>query len=58
MANNKAQQILVPMQVYIGDEAELRCTFNSNNSKIKKLLENSTDGSVYLNSSNFVEPVN
>lgn len=53
MANNKAQQILVPMQVYIGDEAELRCTFNSNNSKIKKLLENSTDGSVYLNSSNF-----
>ena len=40
MANNKAQQILVPMQVYIGDEAELRCTFNSNNSKVFDQAEN------------------
>ena len=29
------QQILVPKKVYIGDTAELRCTFNTANPEIK-----------------------
>ena len=36
------QQILVPKKVYIGDLAELRCTFNNPNSELKKLVENGT----------------
>ena len=31
------QQILVPKKVYIGDRAELRCTFNSPNPALKEL---------------------
>ncbi len=37
MSDVKTQQILVPKQVYIGDTAELRCTFNSSNAKLKDL---------------------
>ena len=38
------QQILIPKKVYIGDTAELRCTFNSPNPQIKKLIsEGSTE---------------
>lgn len=33
----KSQQLLVPRQVYIGDRAELRCTFNSASSKLKEI---------------------
>ena len=57
MANLKSQQILVPMQVFIGDDAELRCTFNSNSSAIKKLIDNSKDGSVELTISDFEKPI-
>lgn len=31
------QQILLPKKVYIGDTAELRCTFNSPNAQLKEL---------------------
>lgn len=57
MANLKSQQILVPMQVFIGDDAELRCTFNSNSSAIKKLIDNSKDGYVELTISDFEKPI-
>lgn len=53
----KSQQILVPMQVFIGDVAELRCTFNSNSSAIKKLIEDSKDGFVELKISDFVDSI-
>ena len=36
------QQILVPKKVYIGDAAELRCTFNSPSSALKQLTANGT----------------
>ena len=36
------QQILVPKKVYIGDTAELRCTFNSPSSALKQLTANGT----------------
>ncbi|MBP3743644.1 MAG: hypothetical protein J6J00_11740 [Treponema sp.] len=39
MSDVKGQQILVPKQVYIGDTAELRCTFNSGNANLKKMTE-------------------
>ena len=32
-----SQQILVPKKVYIGDTAELRCTFNSPDAALKAL---------------------
>lgn len=38
MANISPQQILVPKKVYIGDTAELRCTFNSPNPVLKELV--------------------
>lgn len=31
------QQILLPKKVYIGDKAELRCTFNSPNTQLKQM---------------------
>lgn len=34
------QQILVPKKVYVGDTAELRCTFNSPNTQLKQLTVN------------------
>ena len=46
------QQILVPKKVYIGDTAELRCTFNTANPEIKKLVSN---GSVFLNTSTLTD---
>ncbi len=46
------QQILVPKKVYIGDTAELRCTFNTANPEIKKLVSN---GSVLLNTSTLTD---
>lgn len=42
MANISPQQILVPKKVYIGDTAELRCTFNSPNPVLKQLVSNGT----------------
>ena len=36
------QQILVPKKVYIGDTAELRCTFNNPNTQLKQLVTNGT----------------
>lgn len=36
------QQILVPKKVYIGDTAELRCSFNSGNSFLKELTASGT----------------
>lgn len=40
MASITPQQILVPKKVYIGDAAELRCTFNSPSSALKELTIN------------------
>lgn len=37
-----AQQILVPKKVYIGDTAELRCSFNSPDAALKTLVQNGT----------------
>ena len=34
------QQILLPKKVYIGDTAELRCTFNSPDANLKTLISN------------------
>lgn len=42
MANISPQQILVPKKVYIGDTAELRCTFNSPNPVLKQLVSDGT----------------
>ena len=42
MANISPQQILVPKKVYIGDTAELRCTFNSPNPVLKELVSKGT----------------
>ena len=36
------QQILVPKKVYIGDTAELRCTFNSPEQLLKSITKNGT----------------
>ena len=36
------QQILIPKKVYIGDTAELRCSFNSGSSVLKALVANGT----------------
>ena len=44
------QQILVPKKVYIGDTAELRCTFNSPEPLLKNLTQN---GAVELPLNNF-----
>ena len=38
MASFSVQQILIPKKVYIGDQAELRCTFNSPNTELKQLV--------------------
>lgn len=42
MASITPQQILVPKKVYIGDAAELRCTFNSPSTALKQLTINGT----------------
>ena len=45
-----AQQILVPKKVYIGDQAELRCTFNSPDAELKTLT---TEGAAVLSTESF-----
>lgn len=52
MQEINAQQILVPKKVYIGDAAELRCTFNSPDATLKALTEK---GVAHLS---FPEPAN
>ena len=54
MINLEIQQILLPKKVYIGDTAELRCSFNSNSFTLKNLVEN---GSVQLSTSGFITPL-
>lgn len=55
MISIQTQQILLPKQVYIGDTAELRCTFNFNSAELKSLTQN---GIVELSCENFLEPLN
>ena len=43
MAIISPQQILIPKKVYIGDTAELRCTFNSPSLHLKELTADSKD---------------
>jgi len=40
MQTIQTQQILLPKKVYIGDTAELRCSFNSPNPHLKELVAN------------------
>ena len=54
MSELKSQQILLPKQVYIGDTAELRCTFNSGNEVLKKLTE---EGSTSLPLDSFLQTI-
>lgn len=42
MASISPQQILIPKKVYIGDTAELRCTFNSPDPFLKQLTSSGT----------------
>ena len=42
MATISPQQILIPKKVYIGDTAELRCTFNSPDPFLKQLTSSGT----------------
>lgn len=42
MASISPQQILIPKKVYIGDTAELRCTFNSPDPFLKQLISSGT----------------
>lgn len=48
MAAFSAQQILIPKKVYIGDQAELRCTFNSPSTELKQLVNSESDGQAEL----------
>lgn len=48
MASFSTQQILIPKKVYIGDQAELRCTFNSPNAELKQLVNSGNNGQVNL----------
>ncbi len=48
MASFSVQQILIPKKVYIGDQAELRCSFNSPNTELKQLLNKESDGQTEL----------
>ena len=42
------QQILIPKKVYIGDAAELRCTFNSPNPGLKELISKNNNETTEL----------
>lgn len=55
MISIQTQQILLPKQVYIGDTAELRCTFNFNSVELQSLTQN---GIAELSQNNFLEPLN
>lgn len=48
MASFSVQQILIPKKVYIGDQAELRCTFNSPNTELKQLVNKESNGQTEL----------
>ena len=48
MASFSVQQILIPKKVYIGDQAELRCTFNSPSTELKQLLNKESNGQTEL----------
>lgn len=50
MAKLISQQILIPKKVYIGDTAELRCTFNTNSENLKSITQN---GEVQLSTEHF-----
>lgn len=54
MTGIETQQILLPKKVYIGDTAELRCTFNSNSLYLKNFT--ATDG-VPLSINAFEAPI-
>lgn len=55
MIGIQTQQVLVPKQVYIGDSAELLCTFNSGEQLFKNLTAN---GVAELSLENFTAPLN
>ncbi len=48
MASFSVQQILIPKKVYIGDQAELRCTFNNPNTELKQLVNKESNGQTEL----------
>ena len=48
-----AQQILVPKKVYIGDTAELRCTFNNGSKLLKDFTTNGTTELSLVSQSDF-----
>lgn len=50
----KPQQILLPKKVYIGDTAELRCTFNSGDLIFAQLTQN---GTAQINTETFTVPL-
>ena len=52
MPEISAQQILVPKKVYIGDTAELRCTFNSPDEALK---EYAAQGTIKLTNDSFIK---
>lgn len=55
MENIKSQQILIPKKVYIGDTAELRCSFNSSQTNLKELTAN---GSLEISNEVFTQALN
>lgn len=55
MISIQTQQVLVPKQVYIGDSAELLCTFNSSSDVFKNLT---ASGVAELSLENFTQPLN
>lgn len=55
MISIQTQQILLPKQVYIGDTAELRCTFQFNSQEFQRLTQN---GIAELSQQQFLEPLN
>ena len=48
MASFSVQQILIPKKVYIGDQAELLCTFNSPSTELKQLVNKESNGQTEL----------
>lgn len=54
MISVQSQQILVPKQVYIGDTAELRCSFNYNSAELQQIT---AQGVAELPVSGFIMPL-
>ena len=50
MPKLNSQQVLIPKKVYIGDKAEIRCTFNSNSKLLQAITKN---GAVNLSTEHF-----